>query len=62
MKATAHKTDERKMKMKKQNTNPYQTNKGGQIIAPRKQADEPRVSRIVGDDLRLKRGKAGRGK
>lgn len=50
------------MKMKKQNTNPYQTNKGGQIIAPRKQADEPRVSRIVGDDLRLKRGKAGRGK
>ena len=48
--------------MKKQTTNPYQTNKGGQILAPKKVSDEPRASRITGDDLRSKKGKAGEGK
>ena len=45
--------------MKNRNTNPYQTNKGGQILAPKKVQDEPRVTKTVGDDLRCKKGKAG---
>ena len=48
--------------MKKNNTNPYQTNKGGQILAPKKVQDEPRAVKITGDDLRTKKGKAGGGK
>ena len=48
--------------MKKNTTNPYQTNKGGQILAPKKVQDEPRSSKIVGGDLRVKKGKAGEGK
>lgn len=48
--------------MKNRNTNPYQTNKGGQILAPKKVQDEPRVTKTVGDDLRCKKGKAGTNK
>ena len=48
--------------MKKKTTNPYQTNKGGQILAPKKQQDEPRAVRVLGDDLRTKKGKAGEGR
>lgn len=48
--------------MKKNNQNPYQTNKGGQILAPKKVQDEPRASKTVGDDLRTKKGKTVSGK
>ena len=48
--------------MKKHTTNPYQTNKGGQILAPKKAQDEPRATKTCGDDLRIKKGKAGEGK
>lgn len=48
--------------MKKKTTNPYQTNKGGQILAPKKVQDEPRAAKITGDDLRTKKGKAGESK
>ncbi len=41
--------------MKNQSQNPYQTNKGGQIIAPKKVKDDPRASVIRSDDLRAKR-------
>lgn len=48
--------------MKKHTTNPYQTNKGGQILAPKKVQDEPRATKTCGDDLRSKKGKAGENK
>lgn len=48
--------------MKNQNHNPYQTNKGGQIIAPKKVNDDPRSTKIQGDDLRTKKGKEVKGK
>ena len=45
--------------MKNKTQNPYQTNKGGRIEAPKPQKDEPRASVISGDDLPVK-GKAGK--
>lgn len=48
--------------MKNKNQNPYQTNKGGQILAPKKAHDEPRSTKIQGDDLRTKKGKEVTGK
>lgn len=44
--------------MKKENYSPYATNKGGKITAPKNTAEgEPRATRSVGDDLRVKRKK-----
>lgn len=44
--------------MKKENYSPYATNKGGKITAPKNTAEgEPRATRTVGDDLRVKRKK-----
>lgn len=40
--------------MKNKTQNPYQTNKGGRIEAPKPQKDEPRASVISGEDLRIK--------
>lgn len=40
--------------MKSKSQNPYQTNRGGRIEAPKPQKDEPRASVIRGDDLRTK--------
>ena len=45
--------------MKTKPQNPYQTNKGGRIEAPKPQKDEPRAGVITGDDLRIK-SKAGK--
>ena len=37
---------------------PYATNKGGKISAPKNTAEgEPRATKTVGDDLRVKRKK-----
>lgn len=45
--------------MNKEKFSPYATNKGGKISAPKNTAkDEPRATKTVGDDLRVK-GKRG---
>lgn len=42
---------------KNSNYSVYATNKGGKICSPKgKTKDEPKVTRIKGDDLRIKRG------
>ena len=42
--------------MKKKNYSDYATNKGGKIAAPRTTANEPKVTKTSGNDLRVKRG------
>ena len=43
--------------MKEKNYSVYATNKGGRILSPKgKPADEPKVTKKTGDDLRVKRG------
>ena len=44
--------------MNKEKNSPYQTNKGGRIVAPKNVTkDEPRATRTVGNDLRTGRKK-----
>ena len=43
--------------MKKNNFSPYATNKGGKITAPRGTENEPRATKLQGDDMRSKKGK-----
>ena len=43
--------------MKNKNYSPYATNKGGKITAPRNSENEPRATKTVGDDMRIKKGK-----
>lgn len=43
--------------MKQTKYSPYATNKGGKIDAPKNQkTNEPRSTKTVGNDLRIKRG------
>ena len=43
--------------MKDNKYSPYATNKGGKIESPKaKSTDEPRATKHVGNDLRVKRG------
>ncbi|MBP3592491.1 MAG: hypothetical protein J6K14_08420 [Clostridia bacterium] len=47
--------------MNKEKFSPYATNKGGRIEAPRKVSEgEPRATKTVGDDLRIKRNAKGK--
>ena len=46
--------------MKRKPHNPYQTNKGGRIEAPKPPKDEPRASVIRADDLRQKKQTRGK--
>ena len=43
--------------MKNNKFSPYATNKGGKITAPRANENEPRATKISGEDLRQKKGK-----
>ncbi len=44
------------MKRRNNISSTYATVKGGKIAAPNKQKDEPRATKTVGSDLRIKRG------
>ncbi|MBR2650223.1 MAG: hypothetical protein IKD45_01030 [Clostridia bacterium] len=44
--------------MKNNKFSPYATNKGGKITAPRASENEPRATKLSGDDMRSRKGKS----